>query len=202
MRLKILPLLVVIILAGCGFTGEVIEDYSDIDEKVVIGFCPTMSDLAKNIQKKNNKVSLRNFASTSSAISALNSGSVDVILVGRLAKSYELDAYEKRLRKGFTLVGHEKKFISRSELEDSIVHTAAKKEKVKEYLPIKTKVVYYDSVEEAINYGLEELVLINWNDYTDELDLVIPVVGSDKIEKFRIPVMYSYDKTILKAMEL
>ncbi|MFO7710455.1 MAG: hypothetical protein R6V53_01695 [Candidatus Woesearchaeota archaeon] len=179
-------------MAGC-----VTEKTDDSDETIgvkdiVLGYCPTMANIAGDIAENNSHVSLKGYASTSSAISALNAGEVDVILVGRIAKSYETDAYEKRLRDGLTLVGNEKRFISMEELAGSTVHTAASE--VRQYLPEETNVVYHDSVDAAIDAGLDELVLISWEDYADEMELVIPVQGRSKIPEFRIPVLYSHDE--------
>ncbi|MGM5488424.1 MAG: hypothetical protein ACQESG_05735 [Nanobdellota archaeon] len=184
--------LILLILAGCTPVekGESFENATNV-ENIVLGYCPTMSAIASDIAEENSHVSLKPFASTSAAIAGLNSG-VDVILVGRLAKSYELDACEKRLRGGLTLVGNEKRFIRMNELTGT-VHTAASEEEVREYLPEKTDVVYHDSVDAAIDES--EMVLLNWKDYTDDMALVIPVDNNlNKIERFRIPVLYSHDE--------
>lgn len=81
-REKNLIFLIIITLAlmtGCDITGK-----GTSKKEIFPGYCPTMEKLSKEIQINNNNVVLKPFDSTSSAFSSLNSGSVDVILVGRL----------------------------------------------------------------------------------------------------------------------
>lgn len=61
------------------------------------------------------------------------------------------------------------------ELKNSKIHTAVSIDVVNEYLPESTNVVFYDSVEGAIKNSLNELVFLSWDDYVEDLELVIPV---------------------------
>ncbi|MFP4195985.1 MAG: hypothetical protein ACLFSN_04435, partial [Candidatus Woesearchaeota archaeon] len=159
------------------------------------GHCPTINDLAEEIASKNEHVSLVHHESTAQALDELNKGSVDVVLVGRLAHQSEVNnGFEKRLESGLTLVGTEKKLMRMSDVERSKVHTAVGEDLAREYLPNSKNIVFHDSTDSAIQKGSNDIVLIDWNDYTDDMELVIPVdMDGNKIERFRIPVLYSYD---------
>ncbi|MGM5480888.1 MAG: hypothetical protein ACQESE_00605 [Nanobdellota archaeon] len=188
-------------LSGCSLTSEVVlEDAKRIKEHVVLGHCPTMAEHAHVIENEYERVSSEQFSSTASAVAALKKGDVDVILVGRVVKETELqDAFENRLRDGLTLVGSQKQFISLDRLYASSIHTAVSEQDVKQYLPSHVDVMYYDSLESSLREGLHDVVLINWSDYTEDMELVIPVDSSmNKIEKFRLPILYSYNESLTK----
>ncbi|MGM5484668.1 MAG: hypothetical protein ACQEP1_02230 [Nanobdellota archaeon] len=187
-------------LSGCAQSGKVTGESPK--EEIIFGHCPTMSVIAENIASENERLSLKRYPHTSAALSALNKGEVDIALVGRVAKDNELgNAVERRLREGLTLVGDEKRFISLRNLEETEVHTAVSKDKVEEYLPERTEVVYHDSTAKAIEDG--DVVLLDWVDYTDDFGLVIPVDNNmNKIERFRIPVLYSYDDKIIETLDI
>ncbi|MFP4423951.1 MAG: hypothetical protein ACLFP2_01840 [Candidatus Woesearchaeota archaeon] len=197
MKGMIVLMIVGLLLAGCANKDTTSDAYingsEQVKNEITLGYCPTMAELAEDMAENNN-VSLKPFGSTSQALQALNNGQVDVILVGRLAGGHEVGAvHEKRLKEGLTLVGKEKRFIHADELLQSTVHTAEEKEIVKTYLPDNEDVVFHESTENAINEGIDEIVLINWTDFSDEFGLVIPADSTgQKIEKFRIPVLYSY----------
>ncbi|MFW6450412.1 MAG: hypothetical protein ACOCZ6_05140 [Nanoarchaeota archaeon] len=193
---------ILILLAGCGEndTGNLVSQTAN--EKISLGYCPTMEDRAEKIAD-NNDVKLKPYDYTSQALQALNNGQVDVVLVGRLAGKNEVgDVYEKRLKEGLTLAGREKQFIHVNELQQRKVHTTANKELAGKYVP-EENLILHNSTQAAINDGIDDLVLINWTDYSDELELVIPVNNAkQKIEKFRIPVLYSYNKEYIESLKM
>jgi hypothetical protein len=173
-------------------------------EKRVLGYCPTMQEIAQEIQAKNEFISIKALGSTAEAFMNLNSKNVDMVLVGRVANKNELgEVSEKRIREGLTLVGKNKRFLSIQELEESRVHTAIDEKQVLEYLSEKVEVVYYSSTQEAIEKGIGEIVLIDWKDYDEKVSLVIPVNEyMQKIEKFRLPVLYTYDEDLLEIIHI
>lgn len=186
-----------------GYFSENITSQTNSDP-IKLGYCPTMANLAKGIASKNSHISLQGYGYTSEAFHALNNGNVEMVLVGRLAGKNELNnAFEKHLRQGLTLVGREKILIPISKLQNSRIHTAVDENLANEYFPNIENVIFHESTESAIKEGIGDLVLINWNDYTDNLGLVIPVDNlGNKIEKFRIPVLYSYDDANIKNLEV
>ena len=50
-----------------------------------------------------------------------------------------------------------------------------------------------DSLEECLKYKLEVPVIIDWKDYRDEFELLIPLTSQGKAPQFRAPVLYYKD---------
>ncbi|MFP4523832.1 MAG: hypothetical protein ACLFO2_00755 [Candidatus Woesearchaeota archaeon] len=189
---------VLLLVAGCD------DEVGAPEEPVTLGYCPTMSGLAERVASENPVVSLRPFDFTAQALQGLNDGLVDAVLVGRPAREGELDdAFEKRLGTGLTLVGRQKRLISVAELGRSRIHTAADEGLARDYLPPTAEVVFHDSVESALREGLDEMVLVDWDEYSDGLRLVIPVdAAGRKVERFRLPVLYSYDEGVIQRLDV
>ncbi len=191
------------ILAGMVFFSGTIKSNKNSDP-IKLGYCPTMSALAKEIASKNSHISLQPFDYTAEALQSLNNRYVDMVLVGRLAEKDELNnAFEKQLGEGLTLVGREKKIVHISQLQNSKIHTAVDEKLANEYFPNKENIIFHESTGSAIKEGIDDIALIDWKDYTDNLGLVIPIDNTgNKIEKFRIPVLYSYNNANIKNLEV
>ena len=157
-------------------------------EDIRLGYCPTMEPWAREYANNNNVVLIRK-GSTAEALNDLKNNRLDMALVGRLATTFERgSANETILRDGYTLVSNQRKIVQ--ELSLLTVHTAVDKTIAQEMLPL-SKIIFYETTEEAIKFGLNENVLINWNDFNDNYQLVVVMDGNQKVEKFRIPVLYS-----------
>ena len=172
------------------------------EKEITLGYCPTMSERARKIKSENDAVVLKGFGSTAQAFSSLNVGTVDAVLVGRLFEDGELEnPFEMRLRGGFTLAGRNKRLIRAEELKAMPIHTAAGKSIAEEYLPDSENIIFHDSLSSAIEEGIDDAVLISWDDFPESgLSLVIPIDSQmNKIEKFRIPVIYSYSEEIIQG---
>mgnify|MGYP005838494903 CR=1 FL=1 len=200
-----IALIISLFITGCSMTGMSVntqdaEEPNVEKQPIRLGYCPTMSAIAEEIAIKNSHVSLVSYDFTVQALQSLNNKEVDVVLVGRLAEENEVgEIFEKRLRDGLTLVGKEKKLISMDNLQRSKIHTYVSKEQAQEYIPNIDNVIFHGSSESAISSGLDDLVLIRWSDFSEDLELVIPIdENMNKIEKFRIPVLYSYDDANIK----
>ncbi len=201
-RLFVLIFIVSIIAlftTGCSIKDDNIQNTEEViieNQPIKLGYCPTMVEIAKMIQEKNQHVSLVPYDFTAQALQSLNKKEVDVVLVGRIAENNELgEVFEKRLKDGLTLVGREKMLIRMDDLQKSRIHTYVTKEQAQEYIPNTDKIIYHDSFESAIKEGINDAVLIKWSDFSDDFELIIPVdENMNKIEKFRIPVLYSYNK--------
>ncbi len=178
------------------------KEIQEINKTLILGYCPTMRYLAQNIANNNENIELMQFGLTVEALNELNKGNADFVLVGRIAKRNEIeDSFELRLRSGLTLVSKEKSFIYYDALPNMEIHTAIDKEAVKQYLLESENIIFYNSTENAIKNGLNEIVLIDWSDYIDDFELVIPVDRNlDKIEKFRIPIIYTFNQEIIDKL--
>lgn len=202
-----IALIMSLFVSGCSVKDVNIKNSEEIiieKQPIKLGYCPTMSGIAEEISAKNPHVSLVPYDFTAQALYSLNSKKVDVILVGRLAKKNEIGkAFEKKLRDGLTLVGREKKLIKMEDLQKSKIHTYVSKEQAQKYIPNINNIIFHDSFESAIKNIFNDIVLIQWSDFTEDLELVIPFEDNmNKIEKFRIPVLYSYEEAHIKNFEV
>jgi len=154
-------------------------------------FCPTMAPFVQEINFKEN-VKFYDAGSAANALSYLMSGEVDAVLIGRAAKKNEINAQvkEKRLQQGYTLVFHRKMGVDSSQLSQFPVHTYLAQNIAEKILP-DNNITYHASLDECLASGLAEPVLIDWNDYRDEFELLIPMDSGGKVSLFRAPVLYS-----------
>jgi hypothetical protein len=161
------------------------------EEGMLLGYCPSMERTAQAISKYNPDVSLVRKDSTIDVLESLKGSKIDVALVGRIAKSLELpDSKQRILSPGYTLVGNRKRFLQREELRMLTVHTSLDKAVAQEILP-ESKLVYHDTLEDALREGMDQGVLIAWDDYRDSMELIVVMDGELKDLAFRIPVLYS-----------
>jgi len=180
------------------------------EKQIVLGYCPTMGELAKEIELKNEFVKIKPYESSAKGLKDLNNEMIDAVLVGRVAENSEIknEVFEKRLREGFTLIGSEKRMINVDEIKNENIHTFENESVVIEYLEdydssVLKKVVFYNSFEEAVNARINGIVFISWNDFRDDYSLVIPVdEKGNKIERFRIPIIYSFDESIIEELKV
>lgn len=159
----------------------------------LLGFCPTMKPyLPKVVQDKDFEIFV--FESAGEALFALQNGWIDIVLIGRTARTEEINEgiVEKRLSSGYTLVSNEKKLIEYSLLKNLEIHTHLPEKTVNEFIPAAENIYFHNSFEETV-FHLDKAVLINWTDFRDEFELVIPILNGLKVEKFRAPVIY-YNK--------
>lgn len=175
-----------------------------LEKKITLGYCPTMFEFANKIKEQNDFVELIDFSSTAQALNYLNSNKVDIILVGRIAKKEELEnVHFLKLRSGLTLIGNTKRFVLSSDLDNKIIHTAINDNIVDEYFSNTDNFVFYENKIQALENGFDDIVLIDWNDYEDNFELVIPIDNNmNKIEKFRIPVLYTFNKNFLENLNI
>ena len=164
---------------------------SEVEVSVVrLGYCPTMQEVAENIQWSG-PVVLVKFGSAAEVLKGLGSGSIDVALIGRVAKSSEVgSAQERRLGSGFTLVNGVKMTVHSSELKDMRVHTYLNEEITHSMLP-ESDIVFHDDILSASGYGPGEAMLMSWDDYEDKYELFVVIDDIGKDMRFRIPVLYS-----------
>ncbi len=168
---------------------------SNNNKTLILGFCPTMEQEAKNIALNNNNIQLIKYHSTIDVLGDLNKDKIDIGLVGRVAKSNELKEgfNELRLAQGLTLITKQKSAILYNQLANIKIHTYLLEEEVESFLQNTENIIYYEKINYAITAGINDAILIDWKDYKDEYELLIPVnQNNQKIKEFRIPVLYSY----------
>ncbi len=154
-----------------------------------------MSEMAAALALGDPRIELRPAGSTAEAIALLKDGTVNAFLVGRLARGNELNgAQELRLASGHTLVGARTRLVDYGDIVEMPIHTALGRDEVERFLPEAGNVIYHDSSAAAMEAGANDAVLIRWEDSSDDYRLVIPMSDGRKIEKFRLPVIYSFEQ--------
>ena len=196
-KILILSTILVIFLASFMFKGSITGYFvaSETKENIVLGYCPTMEEHALKMAEKNWEI--LEFQNSAIVLQNLNNNDIDIALIGRIARNNEVNEniFEVRLREGFTLISSQRGFVEKSQLQNLRIHTNQPEEIVREYLP-DSEIIYYNSLEEALQNRLGEIVFIDWNDYNDN-ELIIPIENNKKIEEFRIPTLYFYEESLL-----
>ncbi len=182
--------ILVLLFAGILFFNGGLTENATV-ETISLGYCPTMKPIAERIANSNENIILLEQSSSAQALQKLSNNKIDVALIGRKAEQDEIQMVnEKMLGQGYTLVTDTKNFIQENELANIKVHTAIEENIAEQIIP-DSEIMFYPTTQEAIAQGLQEAVLINWNDYKDEFELLVILKGMDKSERFRIPILYS-----------
>ena len=80
--------------------------------------------------------------------------------------------------------------IEESNLKQINVHTAVKKEVAENFYPNFPNWKFYDDNKSALLGGLSKAVLIDWNEWKDDFELLIPMTDTGKSPQFRTPIIY------------
>lgn len=181
------------IIASIIFIRGNITEMAIQENKILLGYCPSMESTAQAISKQNHNIDIIRKDSTINILESLKSNEIDVALVGRIAKASELpDNNQRMLSPGYTLVSNTKKFIQKTELKSLTVHTSLNQDIAENILP-ESNIFYYDTLGETIVQGMNHAVLIDWKDYRDHMELVVVMDGELKDLTFRVPILYSID---------
>ena len=182
----------IFIFNGFLFTGKIIGSENHLDERLKLGYCPTMKGDAEALAQENN-YELITFGSSYQVLSALKNNQIDKGLIGRKAKLIEInsDVKETVLKSGYTLVSSERDFIDYHRINLIEIHTYLSQGIVESLTPFGSKIVYYNDKNEALeklNQG--EIVLVSWDDWQDEFELLIVMDGNEKVKDFRGVFLY------------
>ena len=131
--------------------------------------------------------------SARAVLMALESGDVDVGVIGRTAKRAEFTGFERRIGDGYTLVTDRKQMVPNSELPHIPVNTILPEETVRTKFPYLENVTYRKAMGGRLGVG--EVWLISWDDWNDSFELLIPVDKHyNKNPDFRVPHLFSRDE--------
>ena len=164
------------------------------EQNLILGYCKTFERYAMALAEEN-ELELIRFGSSFEVLSNLSSGNIDYAVIGRRAYSNEINSeiLEIPLKEyGWTLVSVEKDFFEYSKIEEMEVHTYLDESKVKDFFSYKPSLVFHEDLE---SIPKEKIALIRWEDFHDDFELIIPLDGEDKIEKFRTPILYMREGT-------
>ncbi len=180
-----------------------------MDHGLKLGFCPTMTSWAMELKSIHDFIDLYPMGSAAQALHYLKAEAIDGIVIGRFAKQSEISAsINKRClqKEGYTLISPHKGFIDQSNLSSLNVVTCLPQEVVRSMLPQVENVSYFDSFNDAVEHlPMADTALIDWHDYRDEYELLIPMEDGEKVKKFRWPVIYyqrSHEGTIKRILEM
>ena len=160
--------------------------------KITICYCPTMAPFAEKIISKIPEAEPVPVMSAAQALNMLRANQVDSVLIGRAAQRFELetDTKEKRLQDGLTLVYRQKGGIPTNSLAQIPAFTYLPDEKLGELKNLFGRVTKFNTLDECLTDGLATPVIIDWHDYRDEFELLIPMLENGKDPRFRAPVLY------------
>ncbi len=170
-----------------------------------IAYCPTMEPYIVKIQEHFPEVNFISMPSAGMVLSKLKQHTIDGVIIGRPAYSYELNPDTKfvRFRDGYTLVYQSKMAIEEKKLKELKIITYLKRETIKEYLPLFKSIEFLPSLQACLSFNLATPVLIDFKDFSDNFELLIPVNAYGKSQMFRAPVMYHnhIDSALIERME-
>jgi len=169
------------------FTGNILLQ----EQKIKLGYCSTMQEEAISLSEKNN-YQLIEFGSATQVLSALQNNQINKALIGRKAKGYEIskDTSETILDSEYTLVSNKKSFIEYSSLSDLDIYTYLPKEVIENLIVYNFKIINL-SKQEAINkISKGKLILISWEDWSDNFELVVVMNRDEKVKDFRGVFLY------------
>ena len=169
-----------------------------------IAYCPTMKPFAEKLEKEIDEISMIEMSSAAQVLGALRGGSVDGVLIGRYAKTRELEDGTLReiFQEGCTLVYRSKGGISEAELKELTVNTYLERDKLGDFLPLFGEIVFYESLDECLAGGFNTPVIIDWKDFRDDFEMLIPMNKFGKLPIFRAPVLYyrGIDSSVIERM--
>ena len=173
-----------------------------MNSKFKMSFCPTMAPYAEMIAKGVEGIEPYPSSSAAMVLNMLSRGMIDMALIGREAYSDEVNSNigKKRLKDGYTLIYTEKVAIPEEKLGEIPIKTYLPKEVAEKILPEPKNIVYCQTLEGCVNPDNDLPVLIDWKDFKDEFELLIPInKEGGKTPVFRAPVIY-YRKNISKEI--
>lgn len=159
------------------------------EQTLVLGYCKTFERYAVELAEQNN-LNLVRMNSSFDVLASLKSGNIDYAVIGRRAYSQEINdqILEIPLKEyGWTLVSSEKDFFEYSEIENYEIHTYLNQEEVQNFFSYEPSIIFHEDIDSAFKSGI---TLIHWEDFRDDFELVIPLIGDAKVEKFRNPMLY------------
>ena len=169
-----------------------------MENKVKLGFCPTMTPYAEGFDKNIDDIELVRVPGAAGVMNMLLAGAIDAALIGREAYKRELNdnIKKKRLKGGYTLVYKDKIGIPKEKLKEISIKTYLPKNIVSDLLPNIGNITFYTSIEECEKENMDMPMLIDWKDFKDEHEMLIPQEANGmKTPIYRAPVIF-YNKEI------
>lgn len=194
----ILYLLIIgFVLSGCRVEAE--QQATLTPASIVIGYCPTMKPFISNLLENHNELNAIEFNNAAMALQALNSGTIQATVVGRVAHQNEIaDGIQLiRVKDGYTLVTKNQSLILFEELKNINIFTLEEISEIQEILPQDTLIRQYQDAEQIFSDMTESsAILLRWSEVPTSYQLLIPVdMQGNKIPDFRSPHFYFHEDT-------
>jgi hypothetical protein len=183
-----LPAVLLLILIGCAAPAPA----SPASSVVRAGYCPTMREEVTRLSADFPALRPVRYPNAASAIQALHSGQVDIIIIGRKVHDHESpqDLATIQLQPGYTLITQTQRAVSMAVLAGMTVHTALPAPLARSLLPDGTSMVFHTKPAEALQAGLASAVLLEWELVEGWHALLIPLgEQGEKIRAFRTPFL-------------
>jgi hypothetical protein len=183
-------LLTLLLIIKPSFTGFAVYS-EDSNEKIKLGYCPTMQEEAISLSEKNN-YELVKFDYAIDVLSALKNKQIDNALIGRKAKLSEINKNTKEtiLKSGYTLVSKKGGFIDSSQLANYEIYTPLSESIAENLLPGYSKIIYLTKEEAIERISMGKIVLISWEDWNDNYELIVVMKDNEKVKDFRGAFLY------------
>ncbi len=188
--ITVIVLISIFLIIKSSLTGFAVYS-EDSDEKIKLGYCPTMREEAISVSKKED-YELVKFGYAIDVLSALKNKQIDKALIGRKAKLKEMnkDTREKILKAGYTLVSKQGGFIDFSQLANYAIYTSLPESIAESLAPKDSRIIYLTKEETIKKINEGRIVLISWEDWQDDFELVVVMNGNEKARNFRGVFLY------------
>ncbi len=158
----------------------------------VLGYCPTQREEAIALAEERG-LELLPLGSTGEVLYSLKINEIDFGLVGRKARSSEVEkgVAKEIIRDGYMLITKKSLVIDYKNLHHIEINTYVE-EDVIDGLPLEdNKINYYKTKEEALmTIDDGAVVLLPWDDFEDDFNLLIVMDGGRKKKDFRGAFLY------------
>ncbi len=196
MKKQIIILIIAVVLISIfliikPFLTEFAVYSEDSGEKIKLGYCPTMQEEAISLSEKKDYELIR-FEYAINVLSALKNKQIDKALIGRKARQYEIskEVKETVLESGYTFVSNRGGFIEYSQLSNYEIYTYLSKEIAESLAPKNSKIIYLTKEEAIVKINEGRIVLISWEDWRDEFELIVAMNGNEKVKELRGVFLY------------
>ena len=156
-----------------------------------IAYCPTMAPYVQDFRHIEG-LDFFNMGSAAQAFMSYLSGQTDAVLVGRVANKREIDdkTVETRFKEGLTLVYRQKIGVDKDELKNITVLTYLDENRTAAFNDMFAKIERKPDIDACLEDDLQTPLLLDWQDFRDDFQLLIPMDQNGKVALFRAPVLY------------
>ncbi|MEX0910328.1 MAG: hypothetical protein WDZ73_01065 [Candidatus Paceibacterota bacterium] len=168
------------------------------NKKIRIAVCPTVSEVAKEID--NDKYEIVNTVSTSESLSLIKSSKVDIILSGRKLKPQEPQMDYLVLSEGYSFLSKKGDTLFIDQLKKHNLYTDLDEKIIKDNFPF-DNINYVDNVYQYLDNGI---IITTWDntDYSKAEIVHVFESNGDRFKLSRRPTIYYLKNFETEAFEI